>query len=125
MQPLPRLHRVKRLHRDADRDSDVGKPAVKQVVTVVHVGHVNIVVVVPVIAPVFRPRVNQTDPIAVILEAREAAYNQEGQAVNAETMVRPKVSAEPVVRDAVAVVATALLPGAVVRIPVLGSMLLP
>jgi hypothetical protein len=34
-------------------------------------------------------------------------------------MVRPKVSAEPVVRNAVAVVTATLLPGAVVGIPVL------
>lgn len=40
-------------------------------------------------------------------------------------MVRPKVSAETVVRDAIAVVATTLVPGAVVGFPVLRAMLPP
>ena len=107
------------LHRDADRNSDVGVPAVEQVVAVVDVGDINVVGVVPVIRPIFRPWVNEAEPIAVVLEARISAHNQEGQAVDAEPMIRPKVSTEPVVRDAVAVVATTLLPIAVVGIPVL------
>jgi hypothetical protein len=53
------------------------------------------------------------------LEARESAHNQEGQSVDAEPMVLAKVSTEAVVRDAVAVVPAALLPIAVVGIPVL------
>jgi len=40
-------------------------------------------------------------------------------------MVRPKVSAKPVVGDAIAVVAAALLPGAMVGFPVLRAMLPP
>jgi hypothetical protein len=40
-------------------------------------------------------------------------------------MLRPKVYAEPVVRDAVTAVAAALLPSAVVGFPVLRAMLLP
>ncbi len=40
-------------------------------------------------------------------------------------MLRPKVSTEPVFRDAIAAVTATLLPVAVVRVPVLGAMLLP
>ncbi len=40
-------------------------------------------------------------------------------------MLRPKVSTEPVFRDAIAAVTATLLPVAVVRVPVLGPMLLP
>jgi len=92
---------------------------VVKVVAVVDVGDINVVVVIPVISPVFRPWVNETDPIALILEARISAYNQEGQAIDTEPMVWAKVSTIPVIRDAVSVVATTLLPAAVVRIPVL------
>ena len=87
---------------------------VEQVIPVVDVGDINVVIVIPVIPPVFRPWVNQTYPVALILEAWVSANNHEGQAVDAESMVRPKVSTEAVVRDAVAVVASALLPGAMV-----------
>ena len=40
-------------------------------------------------------------------------------------MLRPEVSPVPVIRNAITAVAAALLPGAVVRLPVLGAMLLP
>ncbi len=108
----PEAHRF--LHRDADRNSRAGIPGIEQVVAVVYIGDINIVVVIPVIPPVIRPRVNQTDPIALVLEARISAHNQERQSINAEPMIPPEVSTETVVRDAVAVVAATLLPGAVV-----------
>jgi len=92
---------------------------VEQVIAVVDVGDINVVVVIPVIAPVFRPWVNETDPIALVLKARISAHNQEWEAIDSEPMVRPKVSTEPVVRDAITVVAATLLPGPVVRIPAL------
>jgi hypothetical protein len=94
-------------------------PAVVQVIAVVDIVDINFVVVVPVISPVHRPWVHSAEPITLVLEAWISAYNQEGQAVNAESMVRPEVSAEAVVRDAIAVVAAALLPGAVIGFPVL------
>ena len=117
MHALARVHRVHRLHRDADRNSDVGIPAVVQVIAVVDVGDVNVVVVIPVISPVFRPWVNKTYPIALILETRVPANDQEGQAVDAEPMVATKVSAVTVIRDSVAVIATTLLPVPMVRFP--------
>jgi hypothetical protein len=107
------------LHRDIDCNTDPGIPAVVHVVAVVDIADIDFVVVIPVISPVLRPWVYRTEPITLVLEAWISAYNQEGQAVNTESMVRPKVSAEAVVRDAIAVVAAALLPGAVVRFPVL------
>ena len=119
MHPLARVHPRTPLHRDADRYSDVGIPAVVQVVAVVDVSDVDVVVVIPVIAPVFRPWVNKTYPIALILEARVPTNDQERQAVDAEPMVATKVSAVTVVRDAVAVIAATLLPVAVVRVPAL------
>ena len=125
VQPLPKPHLVAPLHRDADRDSNIGISAVVQVIAVVRIGDINVVVVIPVIAPVFRPRVQETDPIALILEARVPTHNHEGQTVDAESVIRTKVSTETVVRDAVAVISATLLPSAMVGIPVLGTMLLP
>ena len=119
MQPLPKLHWVEPLHRYADRNSYVGISAVEQVVTVIDVGYVDVVGVVPVIRPVFRPRVDHTEPIAVVLEAGVSAHNQEGETVDAELVVLAKVSTKALVGNAVAVVATPLLPGAVVGIPTL------
>jgi hypothetical protein len=116
---LRQLHRFDLLYRDADGNSNIGISAVVQVVAVIHIGDVNVVVVVPVIAPIFRPRVNGTEPITVVLEARVSADNQEGEAVDAESVVLTKISAEAVVRDAVAVISAALLPVAVVGVPVL------
>jgi hypothetical protein len=113
------------LHRDADRNSNVRISAVVQVIAVVRIGDVNVVVVIPVIAPVFRPRVHETDPIALILEARVPSHNHEGQTVDTESVVRTKVATETVVRDAVAVISATLLPSAMVGIPVLGAMPLP
>jgi len=55
----------------------------------------------------------------VVLEARVSADNQKGEAVDAEPVVLTKISAEAVVRDAVAVISAALLPVAVVGVPVL------
>jgi len=48
------------------------------------------------------------------LEAGISAYNQKGEAVDVEPMVSTKVSTEAVVRNAIAVVAAALLPATMV-----------
>jgi hypothetical protein len=53
------------------------------------------------------------------LEAGISTHNEEGESVDAETVVLAEISAEAIVRDAVAVVAAALLPVAVVGIPAL------
>jgi hypothetical protein len=53
------------------------------------------------------------------LEAGISAHNQEGEAVDAEPMALAKISTEAIVRNTVAIVAAALLPAAVVGIPVL------
>jgi hypothetical protein len=107
------------LHRDADCNSDIGIPAVVHVVAVVGIDDINVVVVVPVISPILRPRVKGTDPIATVLEARVSAHNFEGKAVDAKSMVLTKVSAETVIRDAIAAIPATLLPSAMVGVPTL------
>ena len=110
MQPLARLHAVKRLHRDADRDTNGRIPGVVQVIAVVDVSDINVVGVVPVIRPIVRPRINNAEPIATVLEPGIPAHDLERLAVNSETMIWSERSAEPVIGDAVAVIATTLLP---------------
>ena len=90
---------------------------------VVH--HVNVVSLVPVVSPIFRIRINGTEPIPTVLEARIPANIKEREAVDAEIVIAPIVAAVIVVRNTVAVVAPALLPGTVLGFPVVGAMMLP
>src|ERR1019366_172756 len=107
------------LHRNADCDADTRVPLVVHVVPIVDVDNINFVGFVPIVGPVPWPRINQTEPKAVVLEAREPANHHIGLAVDDERVVLAEVAIVTVVRDAVAVVAAALLPRAVVRLPVL------
>jgi hypothetical protein len=106
------------LHRDVDCYADVGIPAVVKVIAVIDVVDIDFVVVIPVISPVHRPWINRTEPITLILESRIPAYNQERLAVDTESVIRSKVNAEAVVRYAIAVVPAALLPRAMLGLPV-------
>ena len=90
---------------------------VVQVIPVVDERDINIIVVVPVVSPVFRPRVNGSDPIATVLEARVSADDHEGETIDSESMFLTKVSAETIVRNAITAVAATLLPSAVIGIP--------
>jgi hypothetical protein len=122
---LSRASPIELLHRDTDRNSGVRIPAVIQVIAAIGVNDINIVGVVPIVPPVFRPWVNGTEPIALVLEPWKPAHNQEGKARNAESVIAAKVSEETVVRNVITVVAPALLPGAMVGLPVARAMLLP
>src|ERR1700686_491373 len=122
---LSRGSAVESLHCDTDRNSGVRIPGPVQVVAAICVNDINIVGVVPIVPPVFRPWVNGTEPIALVLEPWKSAHNQEGKARDAESVIPAKVSAETIVRNVITAVATALLPGAVVGLPVSRAMLLP
>ena len=113
------------VHRDADCDSIPWIPAVEHVIAVPGVFDIHIIVVVPVFCPIFRPRVDEADPEAAVLEAGIAANHDQWVAVDAEVVVRTKVPAITVLGDAVAVVAAALLPVAVLGLPIMCAMLLP
>ena len=122
-----RPHRSKEcLKRNADGNPGAaGIPAVVQVIAVIDVDDVNVVGLVPVGSPEFRIRINDTEPIATVLEAREPANLHKGEAVDAERVTRTIVAAEIDVRNAVAVVAAPLLPCAVLGIKAVGTALLP
>ena len=106
-------------------DSVAGIPSVVQVIAVSRVVDIHIIVVVPVVGPVFRPRVNQTEPIASVLEAWVSAHDNYWVAVDAERVTRTKVAIVAVVGNSVAIVTAALLPIAVLGLPVMRTMLLP
>jgi hypothetical protein len=113
-QLLSRLRPVILLQRNIDRYSWPGIAAVVQVIAVVHVVHVDIVIVIPVVAPRIRPWIHRADPITAVLEAGISADHQEGKSLDAKSVVWPKVSAKPVFGNAVAAIASALLPGAMI-----------
>ena len=125
-QQLDRIAPIEPLvHIHGDRDSILGIPAVVQVIAVIRVDDVHVVVVVPIVGPVFWPWVHETEPKAAVLEARIAAIQLHRIAVDAEPMILPKVATIAVIWNAVAVIAAALLPVAVFGLPVGCPMLLP
>jgi hypothetical protein len=117
---------VNHLKRDANcNPGAVRIPTVIQVIPVIEVLDINIVRLVPVVSPVFWIRINGTEPIATVLEARIPANLHEGEAVDAERVIPTIVATEIVVRNTVAVVAAALRPSAVLGVPALSTTLLP
>jgi hypothetical protein len=81
---------------------------VEEVVTVIDVADVDDVAAVPVVLPVFRPRVHDAEPIPAILEAGLSSHDTEGEGADPESMVGPEVPTVARVGDPVAVVAAAL-----------------
>jgi hypothetical protein len=110
---------------EADGNAIVRIPAVVQIISVTIVIHIDVVAVVPAACPIFRPRVNQTEPKAAVLEALISTDKYHREIVDAEPVVLAIVGAETGVRNAVAAVAPALLPGVVIRLPVMRAIALP
>jgi len=98
---------------------------VVQVIAVPEIIDIHIIVLVPVVAPVFWPGVNDTEPKAAVLEAGIPANNCQREAVDAEPVILTKVTPITVPRNTIAFVAAALLPGAVLGLPATCAMLLP
>jgi len=116
----------RKLKRDADCNPwPATISAIEQVIPAVDVVDINIVGLVPGRSPIFWIRINDTEPIPAVLEARKSAFNQEGHAVHAKKVPSSKVGPELIVGNAVTAVAATLLPAAVLRLPMARTMLLP
>jgi hypothetical protein len=113
------LKLLTRSERDVDRDpGTAGISAVVEVVSVTGIVHINIVRLIPVIAPIVGIRVHHREPITPVLESRIAALIHEGKTIDAEIVAPAVVAAKIIVRNAVAIVAAALLPAAMIVIPI-------
>ena len=88
-------------------------PAIVKIISVTDIVDIDIIAFVPVVCPVFRPRVNETEPITAILEPGISTDNQKRLTVDAEPVAPAKVAIKMIFRNAVAAVAAALLPCAV------------
>jgi len=102
-----------------------GIPAVVQIIAVFRVIDIHIIVFIPVVMPVFRPRIKDTEPIVVVLKTGISAENFQREAIDSKCVARTEVAAKMVVGNMIAVVAAPLLPGAVLGLPAMGAMLLP
>lgn len=109
----------KALHRHADGNADVWVSAVVHVIPIVRINHIDIVGLIPVVGPCIWPRIDHAEPITVVLKAWEATNHHVRLVVDYERIIRSKVAVVAVFRDAVTVIAAALLPVAVVVVPVL------
>src|ERR1019366_8445012 len=116
---------VAALHRHANCYSDAGMHAVEQVVSAVHVIHIDIIRVIPVVRPFAWPWIYHAEPIASVLEAWESSHNHEREAANSEAVIYTEVSVVALLWNLVAVISATLLPVSVIRLPVPGAMLLP
>jgi hypothetical protein len=113
------------VHVDADCNSIAWMPAVVQVVSVIRIIDIYIIAVVPVVGPIFGPRVNEAEPKAAVLEAGIPTNNQDGKTIDAEPVITPKMPTEAVLRNAVAGVTAALPPVTVLGLPAMCATLLP
>jgi len=97
--------------------------AAVKIVAVVGVVEVHVIVFIPQRRPVLRPGIDESHPITVVLEARESADKNHREVIDAEEVVAPKIAMETGVRNAIAVITTALRPRVVFVIPRGGARL--
>jgi len=113
------------LHGHADGNARPGIATIEEIISVVHIVDVHVVRVIPVISPVFRPRVHRAEPIAAVLKARVSSHDHERENADFEAMIPPEVSAEMLIGNEIPLITATLPPGTVIRLPVVRAMLLP
>jgi hypothetical protein len=100
-------------------------PTVVQVITAVEIGDIDLIGVVPVVCPIRRIWVDDTEPVAAALEAGISPDDQERKTSNSESVPLSKVSAEAVVGNPIPSVSAALLPATVILRPIACLALAP
>jgi hypothetical protein len=95
---------------------------VKVVATVVV--DVKVIVGIPVVGPVFRPRIKEQERKPIVVETRIPLIDYR-TGVEAEEVLAAEVDIEAGLWHVVTAVASALRPGAMIGGPVLGAILLP
>jgi hypothetical protein len=95
------------------------------VIPVIHVVHINVVGFIPGSFPVFRPRINHTEPEAAILESRISAYDENWSAAHAKPVSTAKMRAEAIVWNTIAPVTSAFAPTTMFMPPIVRAMALP
>ena len=85
---------------------------------------VNIIGVIPVFGPVFRPWINEQERKPAVLETRIPEVHN-GARAEAEEVLGAEIETEAVLRDVVTAVASALRPAPMVGRPAPGTTLLP
>ncbi len=113
------------VHRHGHRNSILRILAVVQIIAVVGVVKVNIIVVVPIVRPILRPWIDDTDPVSAVPEARISAEHCHTIPTQAERMLRSKVFAITELRDPVTDVAAAFPPVPMLRPPIVCAMFIP
>jgi len=83
------------LEHDADCEARAWIVRVKHVIPAIHIINVHVVGVVPA----YRPRVNESKPIAAVLKARISAHHN--RVADAELVVTAKIGVETLVRNSI------------------------
>jgi hypothetical protein len=98
---------------------------VVHVVSVVDVVHIDIVSPVPGSGPGFRARINHAEPVATVLEPRVAFNHYDRHLMHAEPVSAAEVGVKAIVRNAVSVISAAIVPGAMLALPIMRTLALP
>ena len=109
---------------EADGNAIVGISVVAKIISPIIENHIHVIAVVPIARPGFRPRIDHTEPKAAVLEALLSANIHHVQTTEEEPVILAVILIETGIRDAVAVVTAALLPGPVLRLPIMCTIAL-
>jgi len=107
---LKRVVACIQLERNGDCDWEARVIPVVQIVPISSVVEIHVVVLVPVLSPGFRPRINNRDPVSVVLETRHSADENQRKTIDAEEVIVAEVEPEAVFRNPEAVIAATLSP---------------
>jgi hypothetical protein len=95
------------------------------VITVIHVINIYVVRLVPIVCPVFRPRINHAEPETAVLEPGISAHHNYRDRVDPEPVCAAEMRAEMVFRNTVTPVTAAFMPVVMFVLPMFRAMAVP